>query len=411
MSPPRLGRLGALGLLGLGSALVFAVSALSSWPGCTIYDTSLLLPDDGGTCGARWPSPPAQDDPSQTPDTPVVVAMQSIDIGVGPDAGPLGVDSSAPLPPFGYDLDKTCTCPGATTCKQAPGTTKICDDDAGRDHIALQLFRDLAPSSQAGSLQANQAMQAGQFGILLQITGYNQRANDTQVSVRLYASNGIDGIQDGGTPSPNHDGNDKWTVDPAYLVQGQLLGNIDCETNSSACTPEFVDDHAYVSGGVLVAHLSSAPLTFGYRANLGGALMMLTDAVIVGTLRQVTLFGSFQGWSIADGSISGRWQTSQLLSNLATIPNPLLDGSFVCGTDPLGAPVYRYFKPLICGLQDIASSERNDNKGVPCDALSMGFAFQAEPARLGSVYRVDQPPAGCVGSGGAQWQDDCDSGF
>jgi hypothetical protein len=416
----RLRRFGLLGLLGLASALCVMIGALGSWPGCAVYTPSLLLagPDagdagdgstgggDGGTCThVRWPPYAAQDDDSGTPGLSAVFAMQSIDIGVGPDAGPIGPDASTPLAPFGFDLDNTCTCPDLPSCQQAAGTKEICDDKEGRDHIGLQLFRDLGTSAQNGSQQANQAMQAGQFGMLLQITGYNGQANDRQVSVALYVSNGINGVQDGGVPTALHNGADRWTVDPAYLLNGNTLnGSTDCDLGNAACQPAYADSNAYVTDGVFVANLAAVPLTFGYRANIGGALMKLNDVYIVGRLSSVMLPGTGAGWRIDDGSISGRWRTSDLLANMATIPDPLIDGGYVCGNDIL----YQYFKPVICALQDITSNPGADHTTplANCDALSMALAFEAEPARLGPVYGVPPASAGCADAGVA-FTDNC----
>jgi hypothetical protein len=48
-----------------------------------------------------------------------------------------------------------------------------------------------------------------------------------------------------------------------------------------------------------------------------------------------------------------------------------------------------------------------DNTGATCDALSMSLGFTAEPAQIGSVYSVPQPPSGCVSEAGALWSDTC----
>lgn len=340
-----------------------------------------------------------------------VFAMRTIDIGAGPDAGPISLDASTPLPPFGFDLDgvNTCHCGGAPSCVQPAGTKEICDDDAGRDHIALQLFRALGPSARMGSEQANLAMQSGQFGILLKMEGYNGGQNDQQVTVSLYVSNGIVGVQDGGVVTPGHDGVDRWTVDPSYLKKTQNMTPVpagtDCSTTQD-CQPAYADPNAYVSGGKLVANMGQVPLTFGYRANIGGALMVLDSVIISGTIREVSIAGGTNiGFRIDDGSISGRWQTGQLLANMATIPDPFVDGSFFCGTDPL----YPAVKNIICSLQDIDHDRSGDNTGnAPCDALSMGFAFTAEPVHLGTVYPgPTMITSGCTDEAGTPWHDQC----
>jgi hypothetical protein len=345
--------------------------------------------------------------------------MQAIDVGYGfgnldagatPDDGSPPLALTAPLAPYGWDLDKVCTChgspPAPPSCAQAPSTTENCDDDAGRDHIALEIFRALGVTAENGSLTANAAMQAGQYGLLIQILGYNGQPNDEQVQVAIYASNGINGVQDGGTPIPQHMGNDKWTVDPRYIMNGDTLASsgTDCDTSPS-CMAMYSDPDAYVANGVMVAHFGTVPLTFGSRADIGGALMQLNEVFLVGDLVVTPIAGSGSGWAIRNGSISGRWLTSQLLGNLSTIPDPKNPGMFFCGKDPF----YSTFKLGICALQDIAHSAGYDNQSplAPCDALSMAFGFVAEPARLGPILAVAPPAAGCFDDAGNPWHDTC----
>src|ERR1035438_2609574 len=337
---------------------------------------------------------------------------QTVDVGGSADAAVIVSDATAPLPPIGFDLDNDCTC-----CTTAPrsvcqtggsciGSSVICDDNAGRDHIALNIFRVLPNASAA----ANAGMQAGEVSIILQISGYSGALNDTNVTVALYVSNGLVGVQDGGTVTPRHDGTDLWTVDTHYLATTQRGETVPDGTqcnSTTACQPIYVDDGAYVANGVLVSRPSATlPLTFGYRANIGGALMKLNDAVISGTLQPLQTAGGQKLWGITNGSISGRWESAQLLSNLATLPNANVDGSYLCGTDPQAASLYQAIKTYVCSLQDIARVQSSDNTMAKCDALSMSLGFTAEPAQLGTVYSVSPPPSGCQTEAGL-WLDTC----
>jgi hypothetical protein len=230
---------------------LFSGTAVVVYQACAIYDPGLLLPGDAGVgaapdaaCAhAYYPDRPAQDDPSMLT-VEVVLAVQSIDLGVSPDAG-------IALPAYGFDLDHVCTCPGPPSCVQAQGAPETCDDDAGRQ-------------------QTNQGLQAGQYGLIFDIQNYNGTANDKQVSASVYASNGISGIEDGGMPQPNHDGTDIWTVDPTYVVGGSMLGGSSC--NQGGCKPIFSDETAYVNDSVLVARIEF-PVSFGTKSFVGGAVM------------------------------------------------------------------------------------------------------------------------------------------
>ncbi len=409
-----LGRVLAIGVLGVGPALAL-LSAF--WQGCNVYNSSLIAPGDGedgssvSSCLAKWPPPPARDDPESGADYSGYVAMQTVDVGATADAAVIESDSSAPLPPIGFDLDNDCTCcnvAAGSACHtggSCVGSSVTCDDNAGRDHVALNIFRAL-PNANA---TASAGMQAGQYSILLQISAYNGTLNDTNVAVALYVSNGLVGIEDGGTVAPRHDGTDLWTVDSHYLVTTQTGETVPDGTQcngTNACQPIYADDRAYVTNGVLVSRPSAQlQLTFGYRANIGGALMKLNDAIISGTLKPSEAAGQ-KVWGITNGSISGRWESAEILRNLATLPTPNVDGSYLCGSDPQGKDLYRSAKMYICALQDIARVESSDNTMATCDALSMSLGFTAEPARLGTVYSVSPPPSGCQTEAGP-WSDRC----
>ncbi len=362
---------------------------------CAVYDSSLLLPAaDGGTEAstgtlAHWPAPPAQDDPS-TGDVEAVAVLDSIDLGVLPDGG-------ANFAAYGYDLDSVQTCPGPPSCIQENGAPETCDDPGGRDHIGLELFRELGATTQEGNDQLNQGLKAGQYGLIFDLRHYNGQANDTQVSASVYVSNGIVGAEDGGSAVPAHNGTDRWTLDPGSLSNGSSLIGTSCDNENSVCQALFHDDNAYVTDHVLVAALDF-PLSFGVKSFLGGAVMQLKGAHIVGTLQTVSVSGGGYGFAITDGTIAGRWPTSQLLSTLATIPDSQLPvGSYLCGDDP----VYKYVKWRACQVADIAQLPEHDNRpGVHCDAVSMGLRFEAEPAHLGTVFGVPPPPSGCTTDGG-----------
>src|SRR5258708_24140224 len=132
--------------------------------------------------------------------------------------------------------------------------------------------------------------------------------------------------------------------------------------------------------------------------------MDLRGSVIVGTLSQVGVTGGGQSYNISLGTIAGRWPTSKFLQTLSAIPNNLTKMSqFLCGND-IG---YQYLKYRVCQVADITSDITLDNTNAPCDAVSIGFRFTAEPARLGEVYGVPPAPAGCTSDGGLPFTDSC----
>jgi hypothetical protein len=420
-APRGLAALAALTLAALG------VATSTANQGC-IYDSSLIAQEQSQgsqvtptTCptgdagmSAEIPPRPAMSDPSIYSGLSLVFAMQSVDVGVGvgPDGGLTTKDgglvpATNPQPHIGFDLDDACTCcPGGTTsCVQA--STGDCDDDAGRDNTGIKLFRTLEGTGQMGNEAVDQALASGLYGIVIQMTGYNGQLNDRDVTVNVFASNGI--VLAGGAV-PLHNGTDKWTVDPRYVNSGNTIVGTDCELdNGNNCPATYSDPSAYVTCGVLVAHPPPAvPFTFGGRAAFGGTEMLLQESAIVGTLQPTTVEttsgGTSPGWKIVNGSVSGRWLSQDLLSNMATIPDPMSDsGAFICGDDN----IYKVLKPFVCGLQDIMSASGSDNMGLDCNSISMAFGFTAEPALLGVVAPIPQQPAGCGGPDGGLFFDTC----
>ncbi len=373
--------------LGLVAALA-VVLALS----CGIYDTSLLLPrptpidastdgdvDAGDGClRARWPSRPAADDPDAGADTPVIVdALRALDFGVS-DAG---VSQTA-----GFDLDGVCTCPlpdFPQSCRTLPGVKPRCDLADGRDNTASVLIDTFRHFSNAFSQDAtNASLEGGEFGILIRIRNYNGTANDVSVEVAVFSSSGNDGAQDGGVPKrPQHDGRDRWTVDPASLVAG----------SAPPYLPVSVDANAYVSQGRFVATVDF-PVSLGVAT--GSSIVELKGSVVVGSL-----VPDGQSFRIENGVLAGRWPTQRLLTSFEVLPDPVDPTRFLCGD----SPGYAAVKELICSGQDIVGDLKQDNTNAPCDSISMALGFTATPALLGDVVRPPPRVKPC----GPQWTDDC----
>jgi hypothetical protein len=377
-----LAAVGLLGLLGLGS-----------YQACDVYNPSLLVPDEGGGCQHALPPPPppAVEEDGQF-SFPVIAAFNTIDIGLRSDGG---------IPPFGYDLDKVCTTPtGPESCSQPKGVPVSYDDEAGRDHWGINLFNALGEVASVGTAQINEGLQKGQYGLLLEITGYNLQANDDHVVVNFYVSNGLERTADGGIPAPQFNGKDLWTIDP-----GSLSGSGSC-TSTDSCQAVYNDNAAYVSGGYVVAHIANPiPIGFGVRSFLGGATMILSGAVIVGELTACPNVPVGQVcFQLVGGTIAGRWGTQNLLSTLASIPDPFVDGGFICGD----SGTYSAFKTAACAVADISQSESNDNQNplANCDAVSMALQFTAVAAQLGGVLAAPDAAAGCM-NGTVAFSDTC----
>jgi hypothetical protein len=389
----------------LAGAGVIGAIASAAWVACSIYDPSLLLPasdaaidaeleaapidarpDVVDTCAhARWPGPPAADDPSPQANIVFVDALRTLDLGIRRDGG-------AP-PRFGYDLDQQCTCPSPDSCNTQASATR-CDDDAGRDNTGGDLLRVFGTFNVINQDDLNANLQQGLYGLLIQIRDYNGTANDTQVTVSVLVSNGANGIQDGGSfPVPKDDGNDRWTIDPASLLGGASLSGTDCGKNNVACTPIHYDNKAYVSDHVLVASLDF-PMSLGGSGSMTAIVLELAGSIVTAKIAPIG-----KSYGLEDGQIAGRWPTTKLLTGLAALPDPLTPGRFLCADDP----TYVDLKKNICASRDIVTDPKLDRREVDCDALSVALGFRATPALLGEVWQKGSPPPHC----GASYKDDC----
>jgi hypothetical protein len=407
------------GLAGIAIAIASALAVLgASFEACSVYDTSLLLPalpesstpaeaaTDPNAC--RHVGPPGRPDAGDADGgslLEVIAAFKTIDIG-------LTADASAPRPPYGYDLDNVCTCPGPPSCVQEQGAPTTCDDDAGGntgiDNTDIDLFRGLGGAASTGTAQIDDGLQAGQYGLLLAIDNYNGLADDANVTVSFYVSNGINrNPLDGGmTPPDFSSGNDLWTIDPnSLVVKPQDAGAVPscAHLSGSTCQSIYSDDQAYVSDFVVVAHFNQLMVAFGDRSFLGGATMQLSSAIVVGKLDEVELPTGFS-YELTSGTIAGRWPTKALLGTLATIPDTTMEGGFLCGEDKLD---YDIIKRVVCQIADISQNPANDNMNAACDAVSVGMTFSAGPAQLGAVFAVPPAPAGCTTDAGFPFTDTC----
>jgi hypothetical protein len=378
------------------------ILGFASWVGCSIYNPSLLLPepDEGGpdvvveaspshdagdaateapppTCPEVFPpAAPAADDPSDAGDQTAVLALHTLDLGIDYEGG-------AP-PAIGYDLDSVYTCcdAGAESCKAASVGATHCDEAQGRDNSGEQLLSSLASldSNEFNDTTISERLQAGAYSILIQLLHYNGQPNDTQVTAALYASDGIQPDGDAAVAA-KWDGTDVWTVDDGFVVS----------PDASPPLPTHFDANAYVSNGTLVMHVDF-PISLG-TSGTGSLSITLTSGVITATVGPSQPPGTFH---LTNGVIAGRWNISNLLGSLQS-----LDLTFGGTSQALcrGTSTYSFIKQQICAHADIMTDYTKDKTGATCDALSIGFAFSADPALMGAVTSAGTKGTLC-GDGG-----------
>jgi hypothetical protein len=382
-----------------GVALLSSIVAvLADGYGCAVYDPSLLLdkakttPDEGGRADAspgdgclhaRWPARPLEDTPAATANGRFSGALRRVLVSGFSDAG---------ITASGADLDNACTC-GAQAGSCMPRAMKdICDDSEGRDNSAGDLFRTLAQRTNSPDIfrekSLNDRLERGESGMLIELRDYNGSSDDTNLLVALYPSNGLLETDGGGVP-PRWDGEDIWTRDPSGLIGGSTV------PGSSEAIPKYVDAHAYVAAGILVAAIDF-PLSLAASGN-GVVQVALTGARLYGRL--VPERGGFR---VEDGEIVGRWPTAKLLAAMSMYDDPIFPGQRLCGD----SPTYRALKDFICMSVDVTENPASDNTGAKCDAVSIAIGFASYPARLGPARTRSPDVLGCSTDAGA-FRDEC----
>jgi hypothetical protein len=332
-----------------------------------IYDAAVTGDGAVDPCLAPdIPPAPALNTSSPTDNVTFVAALSKVMLGTT-DGGPY----------YGFNLDKTCTCTGASgdSCQRPPSTKPACDDPSGVDNYARHAFEQInALGSDGGFIteeKFNSAVQTGLSGALIEVSSYNGQKDDGVVSVTVYASQGYDRYPDAG---PSWDGGDQWILDP------------------SSSSGQFSTSNAYVSNYTLVAQLSF-PIIVG-----SATTQPVTIQLEAGLIRADLQMNGKQLVKMTNGQIGGRWDPGKFLPSLQAVPDPTSPGQFLCGTDF----VYEALKAIICNNVDVNISPAYDGTGI-CNAVSMGLGFEALPAQKGKTGAAVDAGAPC----GPNWTDKC----
>jgi hypothetical protein len=350
-------------------------------------DTADAQVEASSPASCVYARPPPRPTNGESGTTDFFVAVKTLDIA-----------TTATSDQVGYDLDGVCTGPdgGGESCvPPVPGELHV-DGVGGRD-VASKLFGELIAgyynSTPQGDINARIAN--GAFSLLVEVRHYNGAADQKELSVGIYDSNGVWVLaSDGGAirSSPSWDGGDLWTVDCATSRATCQAPNGGL-TAGTSLTSGFFDENAYVANNMLVAHFPVIVVDGGLTR------FTVTNATLVATIKPAP------GGYALDGQLTGVMTTRDAMLSASKLdsPNP---GGFLCGDDPTFRQTLR---KNICQTADIAASDvilGSDNgprnPSAPCDALSLAWPFTAFPAGISA--RLDRPPfePGCDGS-----VDDC----
>jgi hypothetical protein len=298
-----------------------------------------------------------------------------------------------PPQPQGLDLDMTCTCADPklepeSCVPRDSGKARPCDGIDGRDNAAGPL---LAAAGATGKGVGPDAfltqVRDGSFNVITTVSGWNGLPDDPSVIIGIQLSAGIEGSQgDAGRPMPKFDGTDVWTVTPGSVVGGGDLIGKDCRKVVTSCLATKVDTNAYVSGGVLVAHLDlSLPIV---TSSSSFAVEFVAATVTARVTQEGTHFR-------AVGEIDGRWPIDRVLPSIARIPNPITPGRPLCATDS-GLEIYELVKKSACDGMDLTANPALDRTSAPCDAISNSITFTGVTAAVGTVFEAPTSNTDCL---------------
>lgn len=320
-----------------------------------------------GICGhASYPGPPGTTVPGNEEFT---VAIRSIDLG-----------EKRPTPP-GLDLDGKCSC-----CCEGEGSSciekkTVCDYPLGVDNAASGMFKLVAVGLDnfSSSFFSEQA-EVGNWSFLLRIRNYTGTADDDQVEVAWFMSDGV--FNDQGMPiAPSWDGNDAWTINSTSMSAPDG-GPADIALGVEGNVPLYLDSKAYITNHTLVASLPDAEILLG-----GGNSRITFHLVGAFLVADVVEEPNSKKPMLNNALLVGRWRTSDLFRALSTYRNS--DGSAFCTDDNL----YKIAKPTICNSVDIYSGIGTPT--TPCDSFSLGMEFTTFPAKIKEIVQAKPASPGC----------------
>jgi hypothetical protein len=369
-----------------------SIVSLSSRPAS---DAAIAAPEVIGTvCGDPGAiHAPQTGSPEQAKPFTIVLGYGSFTPTPDPDAG---VEL---CPSAGYDLDDKSTCfddagnqheprdcteADAVACSFGPSCNnpnwdsvakwgRTCDLPTGEDNAVGLAFRSLGPlvpAIQLADVDLPKYLRSGQGNLMVTVSGYNEQADDPNVTLAILRSSGIvatggrmpETEPDGAIPMAEPvawDGNSvrEWYVDP----ESYLVGGIPREIVTG-----FVKDYVLV---VRAGHMS-LPSSF----QLEGETVTLT-----GELRKRT-----DGWALVRGRIGGRISTHAALQQMGILPikhandvlKPLCEDDF-----------FSVLRSLLCKTADLGDGE--------CNYLSIGLGFVAVPGVVGPTRARSQVPEPC----------------
>ncbi|HLK40945.1 MAG TPA: hypothetical protein VKU41_29545, partial [Polyangiaceae bacterium] len=314
-------------------------------------------------CDHRAPPPPPIVDAGG--DLDLVFAVRSFEYGT------TTVDSGVPLyQKIGFDLDDTCTGEG-----QGPSCVEPIWADASHHDGVDGIDNAFGQWGYGTYIDTFIPTDKTGYG-LIRVRGYAGGADDDQVEVCTYAAAGVvprGGGDDGG---PQWDGLDRWTIYSDSLAAPDAGGTPDIDH------PGFCDEHAYVTGGILVSR-ADYHLGPGFLILAPTYLAPAHHLVVAGRIA----IGDAGLWELQDLDVGFRTSLEEAIVYFSQAD--MGNGQPRC-SDP---QAFLQVKQAICPQADITIDPSPPT--TPCNAVSAAYRAQAKQALLGDVQDASSALAPC----------------
>lgn len=318
------------------------------------------------------PDPPAAQPGGDAGDIEQEFAISSVDFGL---------DTS--VDPVGLNIDRRCTTSLASSTCKLPSPDQLAraiDYDGGVDNSGYSLVQQLSLLGEAfAPKNINERLQRGEYGFIVRVRNYNGTPNDDAIGVEVYPA-----LRHGVPPSvPDGGRSDLWVRDQSYNF-----------VNSSTIRSTL----AYVSAGVVVAFFETFEMPLSAPEQTPPTRRMVVKLRDVWMRAQLVKLPD--GNDGARGVLAGRWSTLDFLRQVRSLDVPNL------GTICKQSFVYLQAKNTLCPGRDVRGRAVDDDKDLPCDAVSAGLAFTAYAVDTSTSEPPPVIPDPCVEAGIAD-DDDC----
>jgi hypothetical protein len=348
-------------------------------------DGALADASDAATC--KLATVPARNVTTEVGGTQeLVFVVKAIDLGEGKES-----DGTPTYLKLGLDQDGSCrTEGGPRSCTNpAPAASILADGIEGRDDGLGRMIADVKDhfgQEVVKSSIVNEDVAQGRVApqALFRIRGYDGLQDDNHVDVDWFlplplparggadADSGADADAAMQSGVPAWDESDHWPVLPDTFVP--------VDSDSGAALRRTSID-GYVSNYRLVARFpENIPFRFWYF------VAPLRSPTLTAEIFPDTVSHQFR---LENGMIAGVALMSDFLAQIPIMSIQLPLGMPLCRDNPLYGTIHDW----MCSFSD---AKTQGSAGDICDAISMGYAFDASRATLGPTVQPPAPAALCA---------------